>query len=56
MTYPLLKEFAMNHRSNSTQAEEVLWNLVKTKQLEGHKNELKKNLELIVAALNSQQV
>jgi 5-methyltetrahydrofolate--homocysteine methyltransferase len=37
MTYPLLKEFTMNHRSNPTQAEEVLWNLVKTKQLEGYK-------------------
>ncbi len=37
MTYSLLKEFAMNHRSNPTQAEDILWNLVKTKQLEGYK-------------------
>ena len=37
VTYPLLKEFALHHRSNPTQAEEVLWNLVKTKQLEGYK-------------------
>jgi 5-methyltetrahydrofolate--homocysteine methyltransferase len=37
ITYPLLKEFALLHRSNPTQAEEVLWNLVKTKQLEGYK-------------------
>lgn len=36
-TYPLLKEFALRHRSNPTQAEEILWNLVKTKQLEGYK-------------------
>jgi 5-methyltetrahydrofolate--homocysteine methyltransferase len=36
-TYPLLKEFALHHRSDPTQAEEVLWNLVKTKQLEGYK-------------------
>jgi len=37
VTYPLLKEFALHHRSNPTQAEEVLWDLVKTKQLEGFK-------------------
>jgi 5-methyltetrahydrofolate--homocysteine methyltransferase len=36
-TYPLLKEFALHHRSNPTQAEEILWNLVKSKQLEGYK-------------------
>jgi 5-methyltetrahydrofolate--homocysteine methyltransferase len=37
ITYPLLKEFALQHRCNPTQAEDVLWNLVKTKQLEGFK-------------------
>jgi 5-methyltetrahydrofolate--homocysteine methyltransferase len=37
LTYPLLKEFALHHRSHPTQAEEVLWNLLKTKQLEGYK-------------------
>jgi len=36
-TYPLLKEFALQHRYNPTQAEETLWNLVKTKKLEGFK-------------------
>jgi 5-methyltetrahydrofolate--homocysteine methyltransferase len=36
-TYSLLKEFALRHRSNPTQAEEILWNLVKSKQLEGYK-------------------
>jgi 5-methyltetrahydrofolate--homocysteine methyltransferase len=36
ITYPL-KEFALKHRENPTQAEEVLWNFVKTKQLEGYK-------------------
>ncbi len=35
--YPLLKEFARDHRSNPTQSEEILWSLVKTKQLKGHK-------------------
>jgi 5-methyltetrahydrofolate--homocysteine methyltransferase len=35
--YPLLKEYALYHRSNPTQAEEILWNLVKSKQLEGYK-------------------
>jgi 5-methyltetrahydrofolate--homocysteine methyltransferase len=37
ITYPLLKEFALQHRFNPTQAEEVLWNLVKGKKLEGFK-------------------
>ncbi len=36
-TYPLLKEFALFQRSNPTQAEEALWDLLKTKQLEGYK-------------------
>lgn len=37
ITYPLLEEYALQHRSNPTQAEEVLWNFVKTKKLEGFK-------------------
>ena len=37
ITYPLLKEFALKHRFNPTQAEEILWNLVKGKNLEGFK-------------------
>ena len=37
ITYPLLKEYALKNRSNPTEAEQVLWELVKTKQLEGHK-------------------
>ncbi|MBK7290426.1 MAG: DUF559 domain-containing protein [Chitinophagaceae bacterium] len=37
ITYPLLKKFAEANRANSTPAEDVLWNLVKTKQLAGHK-------------------
>ena len=37
ITYPLLKEYAQKHRFNPTQAEETLWNLVKTKKLEGFK-------------------
>ena len=37
ITYPLLKEFALHHRSNPTQAEKILWDLVKTKQLQGYK-------------------
>lgn len=36
-SYRLLKEYALQNRSVSTQAEEVLWNALKTKQLEGHK-------------------
>ena len=37
MTYPLLKKYAEENRSKPTQAEDVLWNLLKTKQLSGHK-------------------
>ena len=35
--YKLLKDYAVEHRSNPTQAESVLWELVKTKQLNGYK-------------------
>ncbi|MGZ5218693.1 MAG: vitamin B12 dependent-methionine synthase activation domain-containing protein [Chitinophagaceae bacterium] len=37
ITYPLLKEFAIQNRAKPTQAEYVLWQLVKTKNLEGYK-------------------
>ena len=37
VTYPLLKEFAFQNRSNPTQTEDVLWELVKSKKLEGFK-------------------
>ncbi len=37
LIYGLLKEFSLKHRSNPTQAEEVLWNLLKSKQLQRHK-------------------
>jgi 5-methyltetrahydrofolate--homocysteine methyltransferase len=37
ITYPLLKDFSEKHRSNPTDAEKVLWDLVKTKQLKGYK-------------------
>ena len=37
ITYPLLKEFALKNRSNPTQAEDLLWNIVKSKKLEGFK-------------------
>ncbi len=37
MTYPLLKEFAEKHRANPTAAEDILWNLLKAKKLDGHK-------------------
>ncbi|MEO5947091.1 MAG: vitamin B12 dependent-methionine synthase activation domain-containing protein [Chitinophagaceae bacterium] len=37
ITYPLLKKFAEDNRATPTQAEDVLWNLLKTKQLAGHK-------------------
>ncbi|MEP7376649.1 MAG: methionine synthase [Chitinophagaceae bacterium] len=36
-TYGLLKEYAEHHRSHPTTAEDILWQLVKTKQLEGYK-------------------
>ena len=35
--YSLLKEFSLKHRSNPTQAEDVLWNLLKSKKLEDYK-------------------
>jgi 5-methyltetrahydrofolate--homocysteine methyltransferase len=35
--YPLLKEFSLKHRSQPTQAEEVMWATLKTKQLQGFK-------------------
>lgn len=37
VVYGLLKEFALMHRLNPTQAEDVLWNLLRSKQLEGYK-------------------
>jgi 5-methyltetrahydrofolate--homocysteine methyltransferase len=37
ITYPLLKAYAIQHRNNPTQAEEVLWDLVKSKKMEGYK-------------------
>jgi 5-methyltetrahydrofolate--homocysteine methyltransferase len=36
-TYPLLKKYAEQHRYKPTEAEGVLWNLTKTKQLSDHK-------------------
>lgn len=36
-TYTLLKEFALKHRHEPTQAEDILWNIVKSKQFEGYK-------------------
>ncbi len=35
--YPILKEFAIKHRSVPTEAENVMWELVRNKQLEGYK-------------------
>jgi 5-methyltetrahydrofolate--homocysteine methyltransferase len=35
--YKLLKDFVLNYRSQPTQAEDILWQMVKTKKLEGHK-------------------
>lgn len=35
--YPLLKEYAATHRAQPTQAEEVLWEILKSKSLEGYK-------------------
>ncbi len=37
MTYPLLKKYAEELRAKPTQAEDVLWKLLKTKKLAGHK-------------------
>jgi len=37
ITYSLLKDFAITHRSSPTQAEQTLWELLKTKQLNGYK-------------------
>ncbi|MEO8771309.1 MAG: vitamin B12 dependent-methionine synthase activation domain-containing protein [Ferruginibacter sp.] len=37
ITYPLLKEYALQMRNTATKAEEILWDLLKTKQLEGYK-------------------
>ncbi|MEO6404687.1 MAG: vitamin B12 dependent-methionine synthase activation domain-containing protein [Ferruginibacter sp.] len=36
-TYALLKDYAHNNRHQQTEAEETLWNLIKTKQLDNHK-------------------
>lgn len=36
-TYGILKDYAIANRSQPTQAEDVLWNIVKTKKLEGYK-------------------
>lgn len=37
MLYPMLKEFALNHRSAPTEAEKAMWDLIRGKQLEGYK-------------------
>ena len=37
ITYPLLKEFALKNRSQPTDAEAKLWEIVKSKKLEGFK-------------------
>jgi len=37
LLYSLLKEFSLKHRLKPTQAEDVLWNLLKSRQLEGYK-------------------
>jgi 5-methyltetrahydrofolate--homocysteine methyltransferase len=37
INYKLLKEFAVEHRSNPTKAEQILWDILKSKQLEGYK-------------------
>ena len=37
ITYPLLKEFALKHRGQPTQAELTLWELIKSKQLNEYK-------------------
>jgi 5-methyltetrahydrofolate--homocysteine methyltransferase len=36
-SYKILKEFSEQHRSMPTQAEETLWQLIKSKKLEGYK-------------------
>ena len=36
-TYSVLKEYALENRNQPTKAEEILWDLVKTKKLEGFK-------------------
>ncbi|HYK55886.1 MAG TPA: DUF559 domain-containing protein, partial [Flavisolibacter sp.] len=35
--YPILKEFALQHRKHPTEAENILWKLTKGKKLEGYK-------------------
>jgi 5-methyltetrahydrofolate--homocysteine methyltransferase len=35
--YPLLKEFVLQNRNNPTDAEEILWNILKGKKLDGYK-------------------
>ena len=37
ITYPLLKEFALQNRNKPTHGEAILWDLVKSKKLEGFK-------------------
>jgi len=37
ITYPLLKKFAEENRMKPTQAEDILWGFLKTKQLRGYK-------------------
>jgi 5-methyltetrahydrofolate--homocysteine methyltransferase len=37
ITYPLLKEYALTNRNKPTDAEAALWELVKSKKLEGYK-------------------
>lgn len=37
LLYPILKEFALKHRNNPTQAENLLWEILKSKKVEGFK-------------------
>jgi len=37
LTYGLLKDFALKHRTQPTEPEEVMWNILRTKKLEGFK-------------------
>ncbi|TZF86310.1 methionine synthase (plasmid) [Pedobacter sp. BS3] len=37
MLYPVLKEFSLKHRAVPTEAENIMWQLVKGKKLEGYK-------------------